>query len=126
MNHDHLAAAHAVSGAIAVSIARQVVALTPIPSICWLETLSARITAIAGGATIVSWGISRDALGDFLIVPVTPVLIALGATAEAGSVNAQPAYFYMTLPGAVAGTLYLVVSCDVGTLTLTPDLLCRT
>ena len=127
MNHDHLAATHAVSAAIVVTTTPQVVALTPIPSICWMETLSARITDIELGATIISWGISRDALGDFMVVPVTPVIIAVGTTTAAtGSVNLQPGLFYLTLPGAVAGTLFLVISCNAGAVTLTPDLLCRT
>ena len=88
-----------------------------------IEGVQLRCSAIAGGATKLTFRLTLDSDGDRAIIPDTEATIATGVTtATDGYVTFSvklPFFQTMGVGGALPrGTLYVMVKTDAGTVTL--------
>lgn len=85
-----------------------------------LEGLNIQVNTIAGGAASLTMRICSDADGDVVLVPDTTATISTGiTTATSGSVAFKvDVPLQLPVGGPGAGTLYLFVKVDVGTVTM--------
>lgn len=85
-----------------------------------LEGLAIKVSSIALGATQLTMRLCADAAGDVILVPDTTATISTGiTTATAGNVAYKidvPVQLPVGGPGA--GTIYLFIKTDAGTVTL--------
>jgi hypothetical protein len=90
-----------------------------------LSWLHGEIDTIAGGATSIIWRVCADSAGDHAITHTITTAIVVGATmATDGGVAETLGITWVpsSIPGSVAGQLFVVAATNVGTCRLKPRL----
>lgn len=95
----------------------------PLPPTAWWDHVEIHVSAIAGGATSLTWALYYDAAGDYRATDdVTDTLNVGNTTATKGSVVAAiGAYKKQPKAGSyqtALGKLYLIAKVNAGTVTI--------
>lgn len=107
-----------LAAGIACGLSAAEVNSTELPSKGELSHVEVEITAIAGGATTLTWFLSWDAAGDRHVSPIVTQTIDVGATtATTGTVAARVPIYYKVPDDSVDGVIYFNAKTDVGTCT---------
>tara|TARA_Y100000310_G_C20695021_1_gene825044 strand:+ start:2866 stop:3276 length:411 start_codon:yes stop_codon:yes gene_type:complete len=88
-----------------------------------LRSLVVQVSSIAGGATALSWRLSRDAAADECLITDTSGTIYTGVTTATDGSLSFKLDFLVALVGG-GGTFYLTCKTDAGTVTVDEAVLC--